>query len=418
VLRESRIRLLVLHAQYTTRLSYNDDWFDAFQKFPDFETRAINIVATDAAAVRSAIDNVDAIVLLHSTNGDTTDYLDPLASVLADRGVPLLSFVGNEVNLPGSPISAKRRTFGRIRPDWIATQLLEEAGRFLFADVAERSVVAIPHALNPDAFRPTRSIGARPIDIGVRLSRYLPHLGDDDRNRLADAFARLGAQGRLKVDISDARLDRAGWSDFLNQCRGTIATESGSWFLERDDATVDAIRAYVRGKSRGGFMIANDSPLRKLGHKLPWRARTILRRALRSGPIRHEALVNEQMPFDDVHRQFFAGRKRPPVYGKCISSRHFDAIGTKTCQIMFRGRFNDILEADRHYFALADDFSNLDDVLRRFSDLSARRTIVDEAYAHAAASHTYAHRMRQVAKILDGTSATSGQGVQRRGALQ
>jgi hypothetical protein len=417
-MRESRIRLLVLHAQYTNRLSYNDDWLDAFRKYREFETSAVNIVTTDAAALRDAIENVDAIVLLHSTNGDTTDYLEPFVSILGDRRVPLLSFVGNEVNLPGSPISAKRSVFRRIHPDWIATQLLEEAGRFLFGDVAEKSVVAIPHALNPDAFRSTLSFDRRPTDIGVRLSRYLPHLGDDDRNRLADAFARLGAQGRLKVDISDARLDRSGWSEFLNQCRGTIATESGSWFLERDDATVEAVRVHVRDKSGRGVMIANDSPLRKLGHKLPWQARMVLRRVLRSGPVRHEALVNEQISFDDVHRQFFAGRERAPVYGKCISSRHFDAIGTKTCQIMFRGRFNDILEANRHYLALNEDFSNLDDVLRQFSDLSARRAIVDEAYAYVAASHTYAHRMRQIAKIFAGAPAVSEQGTRPEGAPQ
>lgn len=415
-MRESRIRLLALYAQYTSRLSYNDDWLDAFRNYPGFASTAVNIVTAEPGALRSATKNSDAIVLLHSTNGDTTDYLEPFVSVLADRRVPLLSFVGNEVNLPGSPISAKRRIFGKIRPDWIATQLLEEAGRFLFGDVAEKSVVAIPHALNPDVFRTTRGIDQRSIDLGVRLSRYLPHLGDDDRNRLADAFARLGAQGRLKVDISNARLDRSGWSEFLNQCRGTIATESGSWFLERDDATVDAIRAFVRDKSGRGLVIANDSPLRKLGHKLPWRARMILRRMLRSGPVRHEALVNEQISFDDVHRRFFAGRERAPVYGKCISSRHFDAIGTRTCQIMFRGRFNDILEADRHYLALEDDFSNLDDVLRRLSDLTVRRGIVEEAYAHVTSAHTYAHRMRRVAEILAGAPDMNSQGAQTESA--
>ena len=216
-------------------------------------------------ALRAAIEDVDAIVLLHSTNGDTTDYLEPFASILADRRVPLLSFVGNEVNLPGSPISAKRRLFEQIRPDWIATQLLEEAGRFLFGDVVGKVGDRYPAraqsgCVSADALR---SMSGRSI-LETRLSRYLPHLGDDDRNRLADTFARLGAQGRLKVDISDARLDRGGWSDFLNQCRGTIATESGSWFLERDDATVDAIRAYVREKSPRGFMIANDSSLAKI----------------------------------------------------------------------------------------------------------------------------------------------------------
>jgi hypothetical protein len=398
--RESRIRLLVLYAQYTTLLSYNDDWLDAFKSYPGFETRTADIVGADGATLRAATENADAIVLLHSTNGDTTNYLEPFASMLADRRGPLLSFVGNELNLPGSPISEKRRVLKKICPDWVATQMLEHAGRFLFGDLVNKSVISIPHALNPHVFRPTRRLEDRTTDIGVRSARYLPHLGDDERNRLIDTFARLGSQGRLKVDISDARFDRAGWSTFLKSCRGTVATEAGSWFLERDDATVNAIRDYVRQNAPGGLLIANDSPLRKFGHRLPSWARSALRRVLRSGPIRHEALVNEQISFDDIHRRFFAGRERTPVYGKCISSRHFDAIGTKTCHIMFHGRFNDILEADRHYLALKEDFSNLDEVLRRFSDLSVRRGIVEEAYAHVVGAHTYEHRMGQVAKVM------------------
>jgi hypothetical protein len=350
--------------------------------------------------VHRAAGNIDAIVLLHSTNGDTTDYLEPLVPLLASRQVPLLSFVGNEVNLPAAPISAKRRLFAKIRPDWIATQLLEEAGRFLFADVAEKSVVCVPHALNPHVFRTTRDIEARSIDIGVKASRYLPHLGDNDRNRLFDAVTQIGTQGQLKVDISDTKLDRAGWAEFLNQCRGTVSTEAGSWFLERDDATVDSIRAYLRSKNSGAFNITYGSPPQRLGQKLPRPVRAALRRILRSGPLRHEGLVNEQVPFADIHQRFFAGLKRPDVYGKCISSRHFEAIGTRTCQIMVRGRFNDILEAGRHYLGIAEDLSDLGEALRRFSDLSVRRAIVEDAYAHLSASHTYAHRMRQVAGIL------------------
>ena len=118
--------------------------------------------------------------------------------------------------------------------------------------------------------------------------------------------------------------------------------------------------------------------------------------------LRFQHLRTALKEYADIHQRFFAGLKRPAVYGKCISSRHFEAIGTKTCQIMVRGRFNDILEADKHYLAIAEDFSDLDDALRRFSDLSVRRAIVEDAYAHVSASHTYAHRMWQVAGILRG----------------
>ena len=401
-MRESKLKLLVVYADYTDRLSYYDDWFDAFEAYPGFSVEGFNLVpAGEEVALSGKLANSDAVVILHSATGDTTIYLERYAAILGERKIPLLSFVGNEVNLPGSPIAAKRRVLATIRPDWIATQLLEDAGRMLFGDLAGRGVVSIPHALNPAVFRPTLGSASRPIDIGTRAARYLPHLGDNDRNRIIEYFRVAGAQRGLAVDISDARFGRDDWAGFLNRCKGTVATEAGSWFIERDDATVNAIRAEIRSAAKG-VMIANDSPLRSLGHKLPWWMRAALRKTLGSGFVQHEALVNEQVSYDNIFQKYFANRVRPAIHGKCISSRHFDAIGTKTCQIMFRGRFNDILEADRHYLALNDDCSNFATVVERFKDYGKRSQIVEEAYTHVIANHTYVHRMQQVAGILSG----------------
>jgi Glycosyl transferases group 1 len=402
----SRMRVLVGYAQYTDRLSYFDDWLDAFAAAPQFSAVPLNIVASDCKTrLPRLLREVDAIVLLHSTNGDTTIYLEPHIEALARRTVPLLTFVGNEVNLPGSPIADKLRLFEILKPEYVATQLLLEAGQYLFDDVAVRKVVAIPHALNPAAYQPTRIPDDRPLDIGARAVRYLPHLGDDDRNRLLQWFANHGSTYGLKVEVSDQRLDRAGWAHYLNQCKATVATEAGSWFLERDDATVSAIRDYVLSKPTKGFVLRNDSALRRFGHLLPWWMKSIMRAAMRNGPIQHEALINEQIDPQDIFDKFFVGRQRPAFYGKCISSRHFDAAGTKTCQIMFRGRFNDIFKANEHYLALEPDFSNIDDVLAAFRDPVRRRSVADATYDLVRTKHTYAQRMQQIYDLL----ATSSQ---------
>jgi len=182
-----------------------------------------------------------------------------------------------------------------------------------------------------------------------------------------------------------------------------VSTEAGSWFLERDDATVNAIRDYVLSKSKAGIVIRNDSVFRRFGHKMPWWLRSVARHALKRGPLRHESMVNEQLDVEDILDRFFAARARPSSYGKCISSRHFDAAGTKTCQIMFRGRFNDIFRADEHYLALEPDFSNIEDVLAAFRDPVRRRTVVDAAYDLVLSQHTYQHRIQQVYDLLSGS---------------
>ena len=91
-----------------------------------------------------------------------------------------------------------------------------------------------------------------PIDLGARSFRYPVYLGDDQRNRVYDLFADLGPAAGLRVDISnDRRLGRAEWADFLNECRGTIGSEAGTWYLERDDRTALAIRDFLRARSAG-----------------------------------------------------------------------------------------------------------------------------------------------------------------------
>ena len=403
-MRESRVNCLVLFAGYTTRLSYYDDWLDAFSASSCFATTSLNICQRDARKrLIRAVRDAELIVLLHSTNGVSTMYLEPLAGLLQDRKGILVSFVGNELNLPGSPIAAKRRVLGAIEPDIVASQLPLEAGAYLFGDLVRRKVISLPHALNPKAFRFSVPQSDRTVDIGVRAARYPPHLGDNDRNRLHDVFAAHDFAPSLVVDIGTQRFARPEWATFLNRCRGTVSSEAGSWYLERDDATVEEIRAHVaRQYGAGGLTIANDSPLRRLGHKLPWPVRAALRRIMRRGPIRHEAAVSDALPFDDIYERFFAERPRCPVYSKCISSRHFDAIGTGTVQVLLAGRYNDILVAGRHYLELAPDYANIADVMERFSDTTYRNSMANEAHECAMSAHTYDNRIMTLREELEG----------------
>jgi hypothetical protein len=394
------LKTLLLTLEYPARASYYDDWRDGFLRAPQFDVTLRNIFEREAREdVRRTIAAYELIVVLHACTADSLLYAEPLAGALQARKGRLVAFVGNELNIPFTPLGDKIAWLKRIRPDLIATQLLEEAGAWLYADVGAK-VISLPHALNPEAFSARTPQRERPIDIGARSFRYLAYLGDDERNRIYDYFA--ANPFNLALDFStEQRFDRAGWAAFLDRCKATIATEAGSWYLERDDATVLAIRDHVmRGTSGRGFVIRADSPLRALAHRLPYRLKMLARHLLRRGPIRHEAIAAEDMDFAAIHARFFAGRKRAPVYSKCISSRHFDAIGTRTLQIMFPGRYNDILEADRHYLALQPDFANIDACLARFRDPAERERLTDAAHAHVTAAHTYGHRLAQLAAAL------------------
>jgi hypothetical protein len=84
------------------------------------------------------------------------------------------------------------------------------------------------------------------------------------------------------------------------------------------------------------------------------------------------------------------------ISGKAVSSRHFEALGTKTVQIMFPGRFNDILRPGEHYLALERDLRNLDEVCAAVRDPTLLTRLTDSAYEYALSGHTYEHRVRGV----------------------
>jgi hypothetical protein len=403
--RESRIRTLVLYANYTTKFSYFDDWLDAFLGAPEFDATGVNIrEGSRNPHLRGGLNEFDLIVLLHSTNGDSLDHLRRIAPLLQSRRGKLLSFVGNEVNLPGSFLADKIAMLKRLGADFIATQLEAEAGRWLYADCGTAQVVSVPHALNPEGFRSLRPQEQRPIDIGTRSHRYLPYLGDDERNRLFDFFSAHAFDPSLVVDIdTEERFDREQWAGFLNHCKGTVSNEAGSYFLERDDRTVrrimDDLIARKKAEPRLGIVLPVDAWPRRLFRLLPRPLRAILA-GLSPAAVTRAEMIHLGADPEEILTRYFRNRKRAPVYTKCISSRHFDAIGTRTCQIMLRGRFNGILEADRHYLALEHDLSNIGPVMARFSDPVVRGRLVDEAHDHVMAGHTYRHRMTAIAGLV------------------
>lgn len=397
---ESRIQTVVLTVQYSTRSSYYIDWLDAFQSSSQFDVTAFNLFRRGPRrAAAAAINGAELVVALHACSADTLDYIKPIASALKSRRGRFLMLVGNEYNLPWTGLAQKREFLRKVGADFIGTQLPIEAGHWLYADIGA-TVLPVPHALNEAVFRRDKPDNERATDIGGRSARYPVFLGDDDRNRVYAAFARLGPQAGLRVDIdTGGRLDRPGWAAFLNNCRGTIGTEAGSWYLERDDRTVLEIRAYIRAKSGVGTLRA-DGPVHAASRRLPFLLKERLKTWLQWSPVRHEAVDHDRVCFDEVKAAFFAGRPRCPVYSKCISSRHFDAAGTGTCQILMRGRYNDILEADRHYIALDPDLGNVQEAIERFRDPEERGRVAGMAYALMRERHTYRHRLAALHRMV------------------
>ena len=392
------MRTLILYSSYlgTWRASYYNDWLEAFQRCHHFDVTCRNIVppylkvanpskyqAPEGISLKrkptsyqllyqtysrfyvplldylikskamwdfSEIANYDLIVLLHSTNADSVLPLSLLESYFKARKGKLLVFVGNEYCLMPEKINFIKN----IEADFVASQLPKDAAMWLYGDCTKSKVLLVPHALNSTAYSAYDDPDQRKIDIGFVGDRYSLAIGDIERTELIEYFATKDFRQKLNVDIRlgrKLRLSREKYVDFLNSIRGTIGAESGTYYLEKTDETQKKVEAFLS--------------------RYP------------------------KTTFEEVYDRFFKDYSNP-VNGKAISSRHFEPIGTRTCQILMEGRYNGILESDVHYIAVKRDYSNIDGVMEKFRDKELVRKITDEAYKYTMDCHTYEHRVRDV----------------------
>ncbi len=328
--------------------SYVVDWQDAFAEAPSLEAELCNVnnLLEYRAGLRKLRDYPLSIVL-HSVAWDEMALLRRAAGYFQDRRGKLMVFFGNEYNCMPEKIGFAREA----RADYIASQLPASAAAWLYADCCHSKIVQAPQALNPKIYQPRA--GPRPVDIGFRGDLY--SFGDMERTEILRYFADRAEAWGLVQDVQFVRLPREEWSRFLAGCKGTVGAESGTYYLERDDHTEEAVKRYLRRHPGAGF--------------------------------------------SEVYDLFF--RHYPnPVSGKAISSRHFEPIGTKTCQMLLEGHYNGILKPDEHYISIKKNFANIDDAVRRFKDEEYRRAMVERAYEYVMESHTYRHRVEGLLKTV------------------
>ena len=392
------MKTLVLYAYYTNQMSYYDDWLDAFMFHDDFNAESVDVFKlVDPDSIRSThkkIETYDLIILHHSMTADTIKYIQPYMSALKNRSGKLVVFVGNEVNLITIGMAPKIHLLRELRAEIIATQLLQEAGEWLYESCIDSRVLSLPHGLNTRFYQYNGQYSTREIDIGTRSSRYPLTIGDNERNDIIEFFRNSQESFRLDLGsvINSERFTRTEWKNFLSNCKSTLSTEAGTFYLERDDVTAQAIQRYLTSKSKS-IILPKKGFLRDLYSRFipaPIRKRVV---SLIKNHVIEQDQLDTQAEFQEIYDKFFHQKSVAPVYSKVISSRHFDAIGTRTLHVMYPGRYNDILRPHEHYFELRRDHGNLEDLKSLLSNDRKLADMTSRIYDYVAKNHTHKHRL-------------------------
>lgn len=328
-------------------LSYVQDWHDAVLRSPLLEIDQCNVMnLVDWVRAWRHIRDYELVIILHSAAGDNLSLVSRMEALFQRRRATMLVLIGNEYMLMPEKIGFLRA----VGAEFVGSQLPNAAARWLYAECDGTAVLPAPHALNPATYAWDPSV-TRELDIGFIGEIYPWFIGDIERTEAIRYFEEQGASMGLRCDIRSQKIGRRDWANFLNRAKGIIGAESGTYYLERSDSTRVAVQQFQA--------------------------------------------ENPSATFADVYARFF--RDYPnPINGKAISSRHFEPIGVKTCQILLDGDYNGILHADEHYIALRRDLSNVREAVERFNDDAYRSAMVDATRDYVLAEHTYEHRVQSL----------------------
>lgn len=348
-------KLKYLLSEEYIALGYVHDWLEAVMNSPELSVSLCNV--NNAVDIYKHcyrdIKTYDLVLIMHSAAGDSMILMNKLTKQLQKRNGKLAVFIGNEYDL----IQEKRNFLQESAADYILTQLPIESANKIYGGIGKASVIEMPHALNPRIYNIT-SDQPRTIDIGFIGAKYPLWIGDEVRNdfisRIESKSRQLELNTHFSVGIRNQPADQ--WANFLRRCKLTCGAEAGSNYLDRHGHII------ARAKR---FSLANpDANLSDLLHHC----------------------------LDQVNVDYCSG--------KAISSRHFEPIGTKTCQILVNGKYNGILLPDIHYLSVHENLSNLDEKIREGLDDERRKEISDNAYDFVLSNHTYGKRIEMLVRNI------------------
>lgn len=215
-------------------------------------------------------------------------------------------------------------------------------------------------------------IGYRGRDIGGRYGRLAFDKFEVGR-RMKELCDERGIATDIAMDEA-SRIYGKGWLEFVGNCRAMLGSESGSNVFDFD-GSIEA-RFKEMAEANGGV----------------------------------EPSYADFLPI-------VAERDNEIEMGQ-ISPRVFECAMMRTPMVLFRGRYSDAIVPDEHYIALDKDFSNLDEVLNRLSDLPALEAMAERAFDHLVGSGRFTYRAfyKNIAAVVE--EQLAGQAFAKPEALQ
>lgn len=337
--------------------------------------------------------NFDLIVVLHSVSSDSNLWLQKLSKVQVTSRPPMIMFVGNEFSSPFLSTEKRLDLISQISPDFIASQLPIDSAKWLYERVRSK-VIAAPPGM-PLLATKNRST-SRDIDLGFRGFRYPWYLMDNERNNVVDQVIDVFNKQKLVVDAShEKRLNSSEWFNFLARSRFTVSSEAGAKYIFRDDQIWDPVKEYFATEKKFSAL-ENDVGGMSLLRRLPAPLKSILKKFLSNLGLNQGSLYKPDSKELEKLISLVDLKKYESRNGKCISSRHFDAITAGTWQILAPGNYNELLIPNTHFtpWEATNNFRAL------IENEVSRKSLSIQAFDDLSQNHSYETRVNTVLREI------------------
>ena len=197
-----------------------------------------------------------------------------------------------------------------------------------------------------------KPMNERQFSIGYR-GRELPYrYGNLGREKLliAQKMKQLCKINQVSCDIEwqdSKRVYGQDWYNFMENCKATLGTESGSNIFDDYGEIQESIEL--------------------------------------------EAKINPDMSYEEIHSKYLVNHENKIIMNQ-ISPRIFEAISLKTALVLFEGKYSNIVLPDIHYIPLKKDFSNVDEVFCKLEDIEYISKLTERAYQDIVASGLYSYQ--------------------------
>ena len=354
-----RRNILVVYAGYPTRATLLDGLY-CFHRYSEDKVSYLNLRLRNVPRYirKLPFDLVIFHTLFFPSRHDPTAF-----NVLMRKALPLAECAGVKVMIPQDEfINAQGvNEFIRMFAIDVVFSVMPEWEWPRIYNTIDRSYVRIcrvlPGYLDDVRLKKMRRFGngikTRVIDIGYRTAGRPPAwFGRHGllKQKIADVFAEKGNTFGLKLDISTSAADTLlgdEWYRFLCRCKYTLGVEGGTSIIDQDGSIKRRTEEYC-----------DKDP---------------------------------HATFDEIEGACFPGLDGQ-FHGYAISPRHLEACATRTCQVLTEGEYNGILLPGKHYIAVKEDFSNIEDVLKEITRDGLRDQIVETAYQEIVTSGKYTYR--------------------------